>query len=76
MFMGWALTDEAQQIFARYGARPIRSVVGDDPLVVPEEAKGNWLPDEDYEVVDTIDWRSVDPEAVRMIWENEVVGGG
>ena len=76
MFMGWVLTDEAQQIFARYGARPIRSVVGDDLLVVPDEAKANWLPDEDYEVVETIDWRSVEPDAIREMWENEVVGGG
>ena len=76
MFMGWVLTDEGQEIFARYGSRPIRSVVGDNPLVVPEEAKENWLPDEDYEVVETIDWRSVDPDASREMWENEVVGGG
>jgi putative spermidine/putrescine transport system substrate-binding protein len=76
MFMDWVLSDEAQQIFARYGARPIRSVVGDDPLEVPDDAKANWLPDEDYEVVETVDWRSVDPDAIRDMWENEVVGGG
>ena len=39
MFMEWVLTDEAQVIFAKFGARPIRSVVGDDPLVVPDEAR-------------------------------------
>jgi putative spermidine/putrescine transport system substrate-binding protein len=76
MFMGWVLTDEAQGIFARYGSRPIRSVVGENPLVLPDEVKGNWLPDEDYEVVETVDWRSIDPEAIRQTWENEVVGGG
>lgn len=76
MFMGWVLTDEAQGIFARYGSRPIRSVVGENPLVLPDEVKANWLPDEDYEVVETIDWRSIDPEAIRQTWENEVVGGG
>ncbi len=43
---------------------------------VPDEAKENWLPEEDYEVVETVDWRSIDPEAIREMWENEVVGGG
>jgi putative spermidine/putrescine transport system substrate-binding protein len=76
MFMGWVLSDEGQEIFARYGSRPIRSVVGDDPLVLPDDAKENWLPEEDYEVVETIDWRSLDPDAIREMWENEVVGGG
>jgi putative spermidine/putrescine transport system substrate-binding protein len=76
MFMGWVLTDEAQQIFARYGSRPIRSVIGDNPLVIPDEAKENWLPDEDYEVVQAVDWRSIDPDEIREMWENEVVGGG
>lgn len=76
MFMSWVLSDEAQEIFARYGSRPIRSVVGDDPLELSDEAKANWLPDEDYEVVETVDWRSIDPEAILDMWENEVVGGG
>jgi putative spermidine/putrescine transport system substrate-binding protein len=76
MFMEWVLTDEAQVIFAKYGARPIRSVVGDDPLVVPEEARANWLPDEEYEVVETVDWREIDPEELLDIWENQVATGG
>lgn len=76
MFMEWVLTDEAQVIFARFGARPIRSVVGDEPLVVPDEARHQWLPDEDYANVHSVDWRQIDSDRVLDIWENEVVGGG
>lgn len=75
MFMEWVLSDEGQVTFARYGSRPIRSVVGDNRLDVPAEAKANWLPDEDYEVVESIDWRSIDPDELREIWENQVAGG-
>jgi putative spermidine/putrescine transport system substrate-binding protein len=76
MFMSWVLSDQGQEIFARYGGRPIRSVVDDPPLVIPDEAKEYWLPDEDYEVVETVDWRSIDAEEIQAMWENEVVGGG
>ncbi len=76
LFMDWVLTDEAQVIFAKYGARPIRSVVGDDRIVVPEEARANWLPDEEYAGVETVDWRSIDPEELADIWENQVATGG
>jgi putative spermidine/putrescine transport system substrate-binding protein len=76
MFMEWVLTDEAQIIFAKYGARPIRSVVGDDRLEVPAEARANWLPDEEYEDVVTVDWRDIDPEELQTIWETQVATGG
>ena len=76
MFFEWVLTDEAQIIFAKFGARPIRSVVGDNRLVVPEEARVNWLPDEAYANVRSIDFRQVDPSAIVDIWENEVASGG
>ncbi|MEP7360066.1 MAG: extracellular solute-binding protein [Chloroflexota bacterium] len=76
MFMEWVLTDEAQAIFARFGARPIRSVVGDNPMVVPQDARANWLPNEDYARVQNIDATKLDPSAITDIWENQVLGGG
>jgi putative spermidine/putrescine transport system substrate-binding protein len=76
MFMEWLLTDEAQFIFAKSGSRPVRAVVGENPLVVPDEYRVNWLPDEDYARVQLIDWRQVNPEELQQMWENQVVGGG
>lgn len=76
MFMEWVLTDEAQAIFAKFGARPIRAVVGDQPLEIPAEARANWLPDEDYARVQTIDFARIDPAEVIDVWENQVLGGG
>jgi putative spermidine/putrescine transport system substrate-binding protein len=75
MFMEWVLTDQAQAISAKFGARPIRSVVGDNPLVVPAEARANWLPDADYAHVQTVDNASLDPNEIIDIWENQVLGG-
>jgi putative spermidine/putrescine transport system substrate-binding protein len=75
MFMEWVLTDEGQMIFAEFGARPIRSVVGENRLEVPIEARANWLPDEQYANVKTIDGTLVDTDALRQLWEDEVVGG-
>jgi putative spermidine/putrescine transport system substrate-binding protein len=75
MFMEWVLTDEAQAIFAKFGARPIRSVVGDNRLIVPDAARANWLPDADYANVQTIDYTKIDPNAITDIWENQVLGG-
>jgi len=76
LFMEWVLTDEAQVIFAKFGARPIRSVAGDDRLVVPDELRTRWLPDADYANVRTVDWRELDSDQILDIWENQVVGGG
>jgi len=75
MFMEWVLTDEAQVIFAKFGARPIRSVVGDNPLVIPEAARVNWLPDEAYANVRSIEFRDIDPSEIIDIWENQVSSG-
>lgn len=75
MFMEWVLTDDAQAIFAKFGARPIRSIVGDNPLVIPDEARANWLPDADYANVDYIDASQFDPSEIVDIWENQVLGG-
>lgn len=75
LFMEWVLTDEAQVIFARFGARPIRSVAGDDRVVVPDEARQHWLPDADYANVRSVDWRGLDSDQILDIWENQVVGG-
>lgn len=76
MFMEWVLTDEGQYLFAPSGARPIRATFDDSPLVVPDEYRVNWLPDEMYEDVRSVDWQEVDPEEILRIWEEEVVGGG
>ncbi|MEA2677043.1 MAG: putative spermidine/putrescine transport system substrate-binding protein [Chloroflexota bacterium] len=75
MFMEWVLTDEAQVIFAEFGARPIRSVVGDNPLVVPDDARALWLPDADYSNVQTVDATTLDPNEILDIWENQVLSG-
>jgi putative spermidine/putrescine transport system substrate-binding protein len=76
LFMEWVLSDEGQALFAPYGARPIRSVVGDERLEVPAEQRMNWLPDADYERVRTVDWRRIDSTMLRQIWEDQVVGPG
>lgn len=71
LYMDWVLSDEGQLLFAKFGARPVRSVVGD--LVLPAEAKANWLPDALYADVKTVkDWSKVDPAKIAKIWKNEV----
>jgi putative spermidine/putrescine transport system substrate-binding protein len=75
MFMDWVLSDQGQLIFATYGARPIRSVVGDNRLVIPDDARARWLPDEDYSNVQTVDATTLDPNEILNIWDNQVLGG-
>ena len=75
MFMEWVLTDEGQLLFSKFGSRPIRSVAGDNRVVVPEELRGNWLPDEQFATVQNIDWRLINSEQIADIWTNQVVGG-
>jgi len=75
MFMEWVLTDEGQNLFAKFGARPIRSVVGDNRLTVPEELRVNWLSDADYAPVTTIDFHSIDSDALADLWQNQVLAG-
>lgn len=76
MFMDWVLTDEGQRLFAKSGGRPIRSVVGESRLTVPEDMRIHWLADEAYANVVTIDWTKVDSNQILDTWENQVVGGG
>jgi putative spermidine/putrescine transport system substrate-binding protein len=75
LFMEWVLTDQAQAIFAKFGARPIRSIVGEGPLVIPDDARVNWLPDADYTNVEFIDASHFDASDIVDIWENQVLGG-
>jgi putative spermidine/putrescine transport system substrate-binding protein len=73
-FLDYVLSDEAQTIFAKFGARPIRSVLGQ--LELPDEAKANWLPDADYAQVKVVeDFTKIDAEQIADIWDEEVLGG-
>ena len=76
MFMEWVLTNEAQVIFAKYGSRPIRWATGEDRIDVPAEARANWLPNEAYANVETVEWRDIDAARLQQIWEDEVESGG
>jgi len=76
MFMDWILTDQGQEIFAKFGARPIRSVVGDNKLVLPDSAKTLWLPDSQYANVQNVDTSKIDLAKIADIWQNQVGAGG
>lgn len=71
-FAEWVLTDEGQQIFAEFGARPVRYIIGD--LELPAEAKAKWLDDAMYENVQAVDLSQTSIESVKAIWEGEVLG--
>jgi putative spermidine/putrescine transport system substrate-binding protein len=74
LFMDYVLSDEAQTAFAKFGARPIRYVLGD--LKLPDAAKANWLPDDRYNQVQQVhDWTKIDAEQIGQIWRNAVLGG-
>lgn len=74
LFMEYVLSDEAQETFAKFGARPIRYVLGD--LKLPDSAKANWLPEASYAQVQQVkDWTQVDPETIGKVWKDEVLGG-
>jgi putative spermidine/putrescine transport system substrate-binding protein len=74
LFMEYVLSDEGQEIFAKFGARPIRYVIGD--LQLSESAKANWLPDSQYGQVQQVkDWSKVDPETLGKFWTDQVIGG-
>lgn len=74
LFMEFVLMDEAQETFAKFGARPIRYVLGD--LELPDAAKANWLPDAQYSQVKQVsDWAQVDPETIGNAWKDDVLGG-
>lgn len=73
-FLDYVLSDEAQTIFAKFGARPIRSVLGQ--LELPTEAKANWLPEADYAQVKVIeDFTNINAESIADTWDEEVLGG-
>ncbi|HYM84110.1 MAG TPA: extracellular solute-binding protein [Candidatus Dormibacteraeota bacterium] len=74
LFMNWILSDQGQIIFAKFGARPIRSVVGDTKLVVPDSAKTLWLPDDQYKNVQVVDTSKIDISKIKDIWVNQVGG--
>jgi putative spermidine/putrescine transport system substrate-binding protein len=72
LFADWVLSDEGQQIFAEFGARPIRYVLGD--LELPDEAKGKWLPDELYENVQVVDLTAKGVDEIKDTWEADILG--
>jgi putative spermidine/putrescine transport system substrate-binding protein len=74
LFMEYVLSDEGQEIFAKFGARPIRYVTGD--LQLPDSAKANWLPESQYGQVQQVkDWSRVDPGTLGKFWTDQVIGG-
>ena len=73
LMLDFVLSDEGQAAFAKFGARPIRWVLGD--LKLPDDAKANWLPDADYAKVHSIrDWSKVDLQKIVATYRDEVSG--
>jgi putative spermidine/putrescine transport system substrate-binding protein len=73
-FLEFVLSDEAAAAFAKFGARPIRYVLGQQEL--PEDATANWLPEEDYAgVVVVEDFTALDANTISTAWDEEVLGG-
>ncbi|MFI6296989.1 extracellular solute-binding protein [Nonomuraea sp. NPDC050790] len=70
-FLEYVLSDEAQLLFAKFGARPIRALNGD--LQVPAEAKANWLPEQAYAPVKEIEITKVNVETIVADWEAKVL---
>lgn len=74
LLLDFVLSDEAQIAFAKFGARPIRWVLGD--LDLPAEAKAGWLPDAQYEGVHKIEnWAGLDVAVIAGVWQEQVAGG-
>jgi putative spermidine/putrescine transport system substrate-binding protein len=71
-FSDWVLSDQGQEIFAAFGARPIRYVLGD--LELSDEAKANWLSDDLYANVQTVDLTAKSVDEIKEIWEAEILG--
>jgi putative spermidine/putrescine transport system substrate-binding protein len=74
LFLDWILSDEGQTIFAKFGARPIRTVFGD--LKLADDAKSLWLPDDQYAKVQQIDTSKIDLSKIKDIWVNQAGGAG
>jgi putative spermidine/putrescine transport system substrate-binding protein len=74
LFLEYVLTDEAAVTFAKFGARPIGTVLGFQTL--PDDAMAGWLPEEDYkDVVVVEDFTTIDAEQIASVWAEEVLGG-
>jgi putative spermidine/putrescine transport system substrate-binding protein len=74
LFLEYVLSDEAAAAFAKFGARPIRYVLGQQEL--PAEATANWLPEEDYAgVVVVEDFTALDANTISSAWDEGVLGG-
>ncbi len=74
LFADWVLSDAGQTVFAKFGARPIRSVTGD--LSLPADATAGWLPDDQYSNVQKVDLLQVTIASIADIWQNQVGAGG
>lgn len=73
-FLDYVLGDEAAAAFAKFGARPIRYVLGQQEL--PDDAKAKWLPEDAYkEVVVVEDFTAIDANQIAGVWDEEVLGG-
>jgi putative spermidine/putrescine transport system substrate-binding protein len=75
LFLDWILSDQGQTIFAKFGARPIRSIV-DSSYTVPADARTLWLPDDQYKRVQVIDTGKIDLATIQDIWVNQAGGAG
>lgn len=74
LFMDFLLSDEAAALFAKFGARPIRYVLGEQKL--PAEATASWLPEAQYkDVVVVEDFTAIDANGIATTWDEEVLGG-
>ena len=73
MFLEWVLSDAGQAEFARFGARPIRSIEGVGTLNVPADARATWLSDDAYGAVRFIDPAAVDAARLGAVWTSRVL---
>lgn len=72
MFMEWVLSDAGQTVFAKFGARPVRYVLGD--LTLGADAKAKWLPDDQYAGVKQVDLTTLTIDKVKEVWTTDVLG--
>ncbi len=75
-FLDFILSDQGQTIFAKFGARPIRSVIDGGKLTLGADAKTLWLPDDQYKAVQNIDVSKIDITNIHSIWVDQVGGAG
>ncbi len=74
LFVDWVLSDQGQADFAKFGARPIRYVLGN--LQLPADATSGWLPNDQYKAVQKVDTTQIDIAKIADIWQNQVGAGG